>query len=93
MRFLIFKRSHHPIPVLLATLLMAVGLSSARVQTSVPDEETAWVCPMHPDFTMDKEGKCPRCGMALVHASPFDIRDYRLDFRTVPSVVKRRTAC
>ena len=57
------------IPVVLAiALLMAVGLSGARVQTSPPDEETAWVCPMHPDYTMDVEGKCPRCGMALVHA-------------------------
>jgi hypothetical protein len=26
--------------------------------------------------------------MALVHASPFDVRDYDLDFRTVPAVVK-----
>src|SRR3954464_12657049 len=75
-------------PVVLAiALLITVALSGARVQTSLLDEETAWVCPMHPDYTMDVEGKCPRCGMALVHASPFDVRDYRLDFRTVPSVV------
>jgi hypothetical protein len=26
--------------------------------------------------------------MALVHAAPFDVRDYRLDFTTVPAVVK-----
>ena len=32
--------------------------------------------------------KCPRCGMALVRAAPFDVRDYQLDFRTVPSVVR-----
>src|SRR5947207_13881434 len=50
--------------------------------------ETAWVCPMHPDYTMDIAGKCPRCGMALVRAAPFDVRDYRLDFQTVPAVVK-----
>jgi hypothetical protein len=43
---------------------------------------------MHPDYTMDIEGKCPRCGMALVRGAPFDVRDYRLDFRTVPAVVK-----
>jgi len=23
-------------------------------------------CPMHPDVTSDKPGKCPRCGMVLV---------------------------
>src|SRR3989442_7419910 len=45
------------------------------------------VCPMHSDFTMDVEGKCPRCGMDLVRAAPFDVRDYRLEFRTVPAEV------
>jgi len=53
-----------------------------------PETETAWVCPMHPDYTLDIAGKCPRCGMDLVRAAPFDVRDYRVDFRTVPSVVR-----
>jgi hypothetical protein len=53
-----------------------------------PENDTAWVCPMHADYTMDVAGKCPRCGMDLVRAAPFDVRDYRLDFRTVPAVVK-----
>src|SRR5437879_6855578 len=53
-----------------------------------PESDTAWVCPMHGDYTMDVAGKCPRCGMDLVKAAPFDVRDYRLDFRTVPAVVK-----
>src|SRR5215468_11113861 len=56
--------------------------------TPAPEDETAWVCPMHPDYTMDIGGKCPRCGMDLVRAAPFDVRDYRLDFRSVPAVVK-----
>jgi Heavy metal binding domain len=43
---------------------------------------------MHGDYTMDVAGKCPRCGMDLVRAAPFDVRDYRLDFRTIPAVVK-----
>lgn len=25
-----------------------------------------YVCPMHPDVTSDKAGKCPKCGMNLV---------------------------
>src|SRR5438876_1714517 len=53
-----------------------------------PDTETAWVCPMHGDYTMDIAGKCPRCGMDLVRAAPFDVRDYELELRTVPAVVK-----
>src|SRR5215475_14420403 len=52
------------------------------------DTDRAWVCPMHADYTMDVAGKCPRCGMDLVKAAPFDVRDYKLDFKTVPAVVK-----
>src|SRR6185503_18921864 len=76
---------------LLATLLAFLLAASALIaffQGSAPDQETAWVCPMHPDYTMDVTGKCPRCGMDLVRAAPFDVRDYQFDFRTVPSVVK-----
>jgi rRNA maturation protein Nop10 len=69
-------------------LLAIVVPSGARVQAPDLSSQTAWVCPMHPDYTMDIDGVCPRCGMKLVHASPFDVRDYRLDFRTVPAVVK-----
>jgi hypothetical protein len=53
-----------------------------------PSAETAFVCPMHPDYTTDIEGRCPRCGMALVKASPFDVRDYELEFTTTPQVVR-----
>jgi len=72
---------------MLAFLLAASSLV-AYFQGSAPENETAWVCPMHPDYTMDVTGKCPRCGMELVRAAPFDVRDYQLDFRTVPAVVK-----
>src|SRR5215510_5864091 len=53
-----------------------------------PENDVAWVCPMHPDYTLDIAGKCPRCGMDLVRAAPFDVRDYRLEFHTVPAVVR-----
>jgi hypothetical protein len=69
-------------------LLIAASSSMALLQTPAPEEDTAWVCPMHGDYTMDLPGKCPRCGMDLVRAAPFDVRDYRLDFRTIPAVVK-----
>jgi len=79
--------------MLVVLLLLACSASIAFFQTlpqqgSAPDQETAWVCPMHPDYTMDVTGKCPRCGMDLVRAAPFDVRDYPFDFRTVPAVVK-----
>ncbi|MBV8843326.1 MAG: hypothetical protein JO307_11000 [Bryobacterales bacterium] len=69
-------------------LLAAASAAWAFFQGSTPEEETAWVCPMHPDYTMEVPGKCPRCGMDLVHAAPFDVSDYRLDFQTTPAVVK-----
>src|SRR5258708_5375399 len=73
--------------MLLVALLCGIS-TLAYYQGSAPDLETAWVCPMHPDFTMDTMGQCPRCGMNLVRSAPFDVRDYRLDFSTVPAVVK-----
>ena len=79
----------------LLVLLVVASTSVALVRSAqqpatptAPEEETAYVCPMHADYTMDVAGKCPRCGMYLVRAAPFDVRDYRLDFRTVPAVVK-----
>ena len=49
---------------------------------------TAFVCPMHPDYTLDIAGTCPRCGMALVRGAPFDVRDYGLELTTEPAVVQ-----
>jgi hypothetical protein len=49
---------------------------------------TAFVCPMHPDYTLEVPGSCPRCGMALVKATPFDVRDYRVDVTTAPALLR-----
>src|ERR1051326_7879755 len=73
---------------ILLLVLLAASTSIAFFQGSAPEAETAGVCPMHGDYTMDVAGKCPRCGMDLVRAAPFDVRDYELDFRTVPALVK-----
>ena len=77
-------------------MALASSLSAALLQNSPQaparsaNEETAFLCPMHPDFTLDVEGKCPRCGMALVRAAAYDVRDYKLEFRTIPPVVVAR---
>jgi len=73
---------------IVSLLLIVASSSMALLQTPAAEEDTAWVCPMHGDYTLDVPGKCPRCGMDLVRAAPFDVRDYRLDFRTIPAVVK-----
>jgi heavy metal-binding protein len=52
------------------------------------DGEMAWFCPMHPDVTAPQTGNCRKCGMTLVAGRPFDTRNYVLDIRTTPSVVK-----
>ena len=75
-------------PILAAIVLAIVAVCSSPGFFQAPEEETAWVCPMHPDYTRDMTGQCPKCGMALVKAAPFDVRDYDLEFRTVPVVVR-----
>ena len=74
--------------VLLGVCLCILFVSTIPSISEEADTDTAWVCPMHADYTMDVAGKCPRCGMDLVRAAPFDVRDYQLEFRTVPAVVK-----
>jgi hypothetical protein len=77
------------VAVISAMILAASSsVTLTLAQQTAGDTTTAWVCPMHSDYTSELDGKCPRCGMALVRAAPFDVRDYRLDFRTVPAVLK-----
>jgi len=74
--------------VLLASSFSAALLQNVPQAPARPEnQETAFLCPMHPDFTLDVEGKCPRCGMALVKAAAYDVRDYKLEFRTIPPVI------
>jgi hypothetical protein len=66
--------------------------TSARAQETgllqdPPDEEIAWVCPMHTSYTSTKAGNCPICGMALIQTRPYDTRDLRLEFHTEPAQV------
>lgn len=42
--------------------------AKAEVKTDTTKHVHAYVCPMHPEVTSEKEGeKCPKCGMALEH--------------------------
>jgi membrane fusion protein, copper/silver efflux system len=33
---------------------------------NMPADTTVYTCPMHPEVTASKPGKCPKCGMDLV---------------------------
>jgi hypothetical protein len=80
-----------------ALLLLARGGTHDAVDTPMgppvldPDQEIAYVCPIHPDYTSRVGGTCPRDGMALVEANPYDVRDYELQLVTDPPVVRPGT--
>jgi hypothetical protein len=77
------------------TLLAALAVDAQQTDKPGPPATpvsasgaTAFVCPMHPDYTSDIPGTCPRCGMTLVKATPFDVRNYLVNLQTVPTVVR-----
>ncbi len=52
---------------LLMALITIISLSvvAQTKETSKKAETTKYSCPMHPEVTSDKAGKCPKCGMNL----------------------------
>jgi hypothetical protein len=75
---------------LLIGALVIIAVSTQAQQLLEPasslDDVIAYMCPIHSDYTANAPGTCPRDGMTLVRATPFDVRDYELDFRTVPAI-------
>jgi membrane fusion protein, copper/silver efflux system len=51
---------------LLATTLAVDGCVGRASTTNVAAAKVIYHCPMHPDYTSDKPGDCPICGMRLV---------------------------
>jgi hypothetical protein len=75
----------------LAGRILFGGSARAREEGPLddpPDEEIAWVCPMHPSFTSTTAGACPICGMLLIQTRPYDTRDFKLLLRTEPARVR-----
>jgi hypothetical protein len=48
----------------------------------------AWTCPMHPELRLDAPGKCPKCGMTLVPATPGIPGVYNMKMETSPAEIK-----
>ena len=45
---------------------MAIGMSVTSCNNSkVADKDSIYQCPMDPEITSDKPGKCSKCGMDL----------------------------
>ena len=52
----------------LACVLTPIGnanLSSAQSRQNKEQKTARYACPMHPEVTSSKPGKCPKCGMRL----------------------------
>ena len=56
--------------IILLIAALSISTVSLYAQEKAGKKDTAehiafYACPMHPDVTMDKPGKCPKCGMDL----------------------------
>lgn len=70
------------------SLLLPTGVLAQGGLTTIDGstQEKVWMCPIHSDYTAPRAGTCPRDGMRLVLSSPFDVRDYGLEFTTIPAI-------
>jgi protein SCO1 len=60
---------------ILFTLVLSLGFSlvsdavvaqtRSTKNTTQTQAKTVWMCPMHPEVTSSKKGRCPKCGMDL----------------------------
>lgn len=46
------------------------GHEAPASATQTDKEAARWTCPMHPEVMQSEPGKCPKCGMKLVPATP-----------------------
>lgn len=68
--------------IAMAIVVGTLGPGARGQQIAAP---AAYICPMHPDVVSRSAGSCPRCGMALALADPFDAREFLVDVETRPA--------
>lgn len=59
--------------VLIIVIISGFGTFAQKSKNNQPVKKTApmqaiYTCPMHPDVSSDKPGKCPKCGMDLTRS-------------------------
>ncbi len=47
-------------------MMMKGSKSGTKMESDKKDVAMTYTCPMHPEVTSDKAGKCPKCGMDLM---------------------------
>ncbi len=58
---------------LIACLIVPIGGAvpqTRRANQKPAAKKVVYACPMHPDFTSNKPGRCPKCGMELREVKP-----------------------
>ena len=69
-------------------ILLAAIASGPRATVSISAQavpSSSYLCPMHPDVVARTPGSCPRCGMALAAADPYDAREFLVDAAFTPA--------
>jgi hypothetical protein len=63
---------------------------SAKVDSSQAHVDMAhdYTCPMHPNQHSTGPGKCPECGMDLVHTDGMKMETYSMKHTTVPATIE-----
>ena len=82
--------------VLLFPLLFAVGISQEKSDETTVGEKTTttqaqqqYSCPMHPEVTSGKPGKCSKCGMNLVLAQGGKVSPVDQDAAKSPKLTEK----
>src|SRR5215467_6043148 len=66
------------------------GTAAGSTATQAPPSQSvdAYTCPMHPEIRLNAPGKCLKCGMTLVPATPAIAGKYTLEMECEPITVK-----
>jgi len=72
-----------------ATIDNVNGQTHKKATTTKTIVSKQYTCPEHPDVVMNKPGKCPKCGMALVEKK--DMKKGKMDMKKESTTKKSTT--